>query len=270
MRLTKNKNKPPIKSWQQFAKLVRSNGCNLLNQLNKYPDPVLVSGCQRSGGTMLAGIISHSQGMVDFAWSKDDELDAALILSGYADYNQEKTGRHCFQTTYLNECYTEYFQQDHDFKLIWLLRNPYSVVYSLLHNWKRFALNELFLGCGVNLLPERIRNRYDRFGLMAINRLSRACLSYNAKISQISHLIEAMGTESIMVVDYDDLIMNKDSMLPTLYDFIDLPYQSHYADSIRTSSLSKASNLSRREREMIDEICMPVYKDLSKLAIKLT
>ena len=173
-----------IKTWQKFAKHVRSNGCNLLSRLDEFPNSVLVSGCQRSGGTMLAGIITHSEGMTDFAWSKDDELDGALILSGYADCVPE--GRYCFQTTYLNECVTEYYRHTPDFKLIWLLRNPYSVVYSLLHNWKRFALNELFLGCGINLLPEDARRRYERYGLIAINRLTRACLSYNAKISQVS------------------------------------------------------------------------------------
>ena len=75
-----------------------------------------MSGCQRSGGTMLAGILSKSDGIVDFAWSKDDELDAALILSGYEDHVAQ--GRYCFQTTFLNECYQEYFEHTPDFKLI--------------------------------------------------------------------------------------------------------------------------------------------------------
>jgi len=256
-----------IKSWQKFAKEVRSNGCNLLNRLDEFPDSVLVSGCQRSGGTMLANIFAKSEGMVDFAWSSDDELDAALILSGYVDYSH--SGRHCFQTTYLNECYHEYFEHKSDYKIIWLLRNPYSVVYSLLHNWKRFALNELFVGCGRDLLQEPMRSYYERFGLIAVSRLHRACLSYNAKISQVSELINILGDDKLMVVDYDDLILKKEVMLPKLYDFIGHTFHSDYSDAIRISSIDKARKLSARERKMIHELCEPVYNNLKVLAVEV-
>ncbi len=212
---------------------------------------------------MLASIITGSEGMVDFAWSRDDELDGALILSGEEDHIAK--GRYCFQTTYLNECYSEYFLHcGNNFKLIWLLRNPRSVVYSLLHNWKRFALNELFQGCGISLLSNDLHRRYDRFGLLAVNRLTRACLSYNAKISQVNDIANTLGPDMVMVVDYDDLVINKQVMLPEIYNFINLPYKSEYADEIRESSLKKAEKLSSRERVMIDEVCMPVYEKLKK------
>jgi len=257
----------PIKSWQKFAKNVRAQGCHLLTKLDDFSNPVLVSGCQRSGGTMLTNIISKSQGMVDFSQSKDDELDGALILSGYRE--QTIKGRYCFQTTYLNECYLEYFQHDQQYKLIWLIRNPYSVVYSLLHNWERFALNELFLGCGVDTLSSKDVKWFNRFGLLAISRLTRACLSYNNKISQIYKIRERLENDSVIIVDYDDLVTNKESMLPMLYQFIDLPYQQAYANSIRSSSLKKCDKLSMKERSMIDDLCMPVYKNLKNIATSL-
>ena len=256
-------NQPPettLKTWQKFAKQVRSHGCDLLTRLDDFPDSVLVSGCQRSGGTMLAGIITHSEGMVDFAWSTDDELDAALILSGQA--NHSNNGRYCFQTTYLNECYREYFKYKGKFKLIWLLRNPHSVVYSLLHNWKRFALNELFRGVALPLLTENSRLWYDRVGLLAVNRLTRACLSYNAKISQINAISKELGMEHIFVIDYDELVKHKSTRLPELYSFIDLEYKPPYAGAIQTSSLDKARKLSQRERAMLDSVCKPVYEEL--------
>jgi hypothetical protein len=235
-----------------------------MNRIHEFPGAVLISGCQRSGGTMLASIISRSDGMVDFSWSKDDELDGAQILSGYKSYNK-LDGRYCFQTTYVNECYPEYFQNDQTFKVIWLLRNPYSVIYSLLHNWSNFALNELFCSCGSELLPEMRRLRYERFGHFGIKKLERACYSYNAKTLQAFKLLDNLGAGRVMVIDYNDLVKNKHDMLPKIYNFIDLAYQPRYAESISTLSLEKANRLSSRERSLTDELCMPVYENAKKL-----
>ncbi len=252
----------PLKSWKKFAKKVRSNGCQLLSELHNFPDAVLVSGCQRSGGTMLSNIISHSNGMVNFAWSKDDELDAAQILSGYTAI--EHTGRYCFQTTYLNECFREYFSVNSEFKLIWLLRNPYSVVYSLLYNWKRFALNELFPACGASLLDAEDKKRLEKFGLLSVGRLKRACLSYNAKISQIKEISENLAGR-VLILDYDDLVSNKQALLPAVYRFIKLEYDDSYADKIKTTSLAKAKKLSNKEQAVVEKLCEPVYNDLKSL-----
>ena len=41
----------------------------------------------------------------------------------------DPAGRFCFQTTYLNNHVFEYFEHDH-YQLIWVLRNPFSVVVS--------------------------------------------------------------------------------------------------------------------------------------------
>jgi hypothetical protein len=46
--------------------------------------------------------------MTQYYFGSDNELDAALILSGRVAH--EPQGRYCFQTTYLNECYSEYFE----------------------------------------------------------------------------------------------------------------------------------------------------------------
>ena len=121
-----------IQSWKRFHKEVRLKGCHLLRMLGKFKNPVLVAGCQRSGTTILSRVITQSDGMVNYPSRPDDELDAALILSGVEEH--ESRGRYCFQTTYLNECYTEYFRDEYDYKLIWVLRNPFSVVYSMKYN----------------------------------------------------------------------------------------------------------------------------------------
>ena len=153
----------PIKTWKAFDSRVRPLGCSLLNRLTRYRDAILVAGCQRSGTTMLSSIILKSHGIVDYTVENvDDELMGALILCGIVEHCQ--AGRYCFQTTYLDECYKEYFEEKYDFKLIWIIRNPYSVVYSMVYNWSRRALNDLFRRCGSQLLCSTDLLRYKVLG----------------------------------------------------------------------------------------------------------
>lgn len=208
---------------------------------------------------MLARIIFQSKGMVNYWVGKDDELDAALILSGRMQHTVQ-AGRYCFQTTYVNECYEEYYAHAGHFKMIWVLRNPYSTVHSLLHNWKRFAFNELFDASGVRLLDNREKERYELFGRLALSRLRRACLSYNGKTFQMFDLMEQLGRNHIFVADYDQLVTDVQRVLSAIYEFIDLPYETSYARSVSERSLGKAKRLKKRERAAIERLCMPVYE----------
>jgi hypothetical protein len=145
--------------------------------------------------------------MVNYWFGRDDELDAALILSGTVAHTPH--GRYCFQTTYLNEKYTEYFEHDNGHKLIWVLRNPYSVIYSMKYNWRSWALNELFEACGVQFLDERLTRNYQRFGVIGVPKIVRACLSYKGKTGQIIEIAERLGNERVQVIDYNELIQKK-------------------------------------------------------------
>ena len=247
-----------IRTWRQFARHVRSKGCSLLARLDEFPDSVLVAGCQRSGTTMVARIIFQSEGMVNYWTGKDDELDAALILSGKMDH-EIRAGRYCFQTTYLNENYQEYFEHQGGFRLIWVLRNPYSVVNSMLYNWSRFALDELFDACGSQLLEGRDLIRYERYGRYVINRAKRACLAYQGKTQQAFELKERLGDE-MLVVDYDDLVSDSSRTLSEVYSFIDLPFKESYEKSISRKSIKKASSLPGRIRSMIEDMALPEYE----------
>ncbi len=256
-----------IKKWKEFDRIIRPNQLKLLKRLDEFPDSVLISGCQRSGTTMLSRIITQSEGMVDFTFGKDDELDAALILSGNVDYHNK--GRHCFQTTYLNECYFEYFEHTNGHKIVWLLRNPYSTVRSLAKNWDRLALNVLFKGCGVPLIQEPYKSYHNRFGLWIISKLRMACLSYNGKTKQIFEIKGRLGDDNVMVVDYDELVGNKEVVIPAIYKFIDLPYKPEYFDMIHCKSIKKSDRLSKRERKTIEELCVPFYEKARTLITKL-
>jgi len=246
-----------VQAWRSFGREVRSDG-GLLKSLAEYPDAVLVAGCQRSGTTMLARLITGSSGMVNYYFGIDDEHDAALLLAGKV--KKPQAGRYCFQTTYLNERYVEYLNTDATFRLIWVVRNPYAVVCSLLYNWERFALNELFEACGVACLDEPVMRRYKRFGVHGVSRLERACYAYAGKTAQALELAASLPSTRFCVVDYDRIVQSKDDSLSGIYRFIGLPYDREYAEHIHSQSLDKSERLSAHQRQLIEQLCMPVYE----------
>jgi hypothetical protein len=248
----------PITTWQQFTRLVRSNRFKLLRRLDAFPNSILVTGCQRSGTTMLARIITQSAGMTNYWVGKDDELDAALILSGYVEHIPR--GRYCFQTTYLDECYQEYYEHEGQFKVIWMIRNPYSVATSLIYNWRASALTGTFNRCAANQLQGIEKRIHTIGGARWISRSRQASLLYKAKTLQLIELVDQLGPEKVFVVDYDDLVLDKDAILRQIYQFIDLAYDPEYAKQIHDKSVGKKSRLSEREKKVIKNIAVPIYQ----------
>lgn len=245
-----------IRTWRRFGRLVRPHG-RLLQKLDDYPASILVSGCQRSGGTMLAdAFVSHSE-IVDFAWSGDAELDGALVLAGRVDL--DGNGRYCFQSTYLNEEYLAYLGSTVPYKLIWLVRNPHSVVTSMLYNWKRFALNELFIYCGARYLDHDAAKRFARLGLSSVRPIVRACLSYRAKVDQLLALSELLPDTTLLPIEYEYLVTSKEAALRTLCRFVGLPYEPSMGDRINTGSLKKSSRLSDKDRTIVEDLCEQDY-----------
>ncbi|NSW52275.1 MAG: sulfotransferase domain-containing protein [Anaerolineae bacterium] len=247
-----------IQTWRQFTSEIRQTGCKLLKKLDQYPDAVLVTGCQRSGTTMLSRIITQSAGMVNYWTGLDDELDAALILAGRKTF--PVPGRYCFQTTYVDENYPEYFEHTGLYKIIWMLRNPFSVVYSLLYNWRPASLDGTFKKCGAAGLQGFSALLYQALGLPAVSRTRRACALYQTKTQQLLELFDRLGKAKMLVIDYDDLVLHKNSVLPHIFQFIHLPYQSGYAQSIHPDSLHKHNLLTRKERRVIQQVALPLYQ----------
>jgi len=255
-----------IRTWQKFAKVVRSNGCHLLKCLGDYAEPVLVTGCQRSGTTLLTRILRHSNGFVDFQVGRDDELDAALILSGREQCVEN--GRYCFQTTYVNECYHEYFEHRNNVKMIWVLRNPYSVVWSMVYNWERFALNELYHACGEKYHTAPRRNILGKRLLPGVDRLTKACLAYKGKTAQLFELSRQFPSGNLLVIEYDDLILNSQKLLPKIYDFINEPYLDSYSKGIHAKSVNKFTSFPPRKRAIIEEHCATAYSEALRLVLR--
>lgn len=255
----------PISTWKMFEKNVRVGGCNLLKKLDNFPASILVTGCQRSGTTMLSRIITDSDGMVNYYLGHDEELDAALILSGTV-LHSPLNGRYCFQTTYLNECYQEYFEHCNGHKIIWLLRNPHSVIYSILNNWRYSALNRLFNSCGKHLLEGFYKKIYQYIGLWGIPRLHRACLAYNGKVSQLFELTSQLKSSQLIIINYEDLIINSQKTLLTIYKHIDLKYKNCYSNVINSRSLIKSKKLSNKQKNYINSYCLTTYSKAKKLS----
>lgn len=250
-----------VTSWRQFEKQVRCKSSCLLCDLDRYHDAILVAGCQRSGTTILSRIITQSDGADGYQYTNDDELDAALILSGQINHDPEDNKRYCFQTTYLNDSFPEYFDHD-DFRLVWVLRNPYSVIYSMIHNWKRGALNRLFNRCGARFLEGKEKDRYGLFGSCAVSRIRKACLSYNGKVSQTNELFDKLGSGRMLVVEYDEVIKHKSRLLPEIYEFLGMQYKNEYEDKLHSRSINKSDRFSGSHKEMIQQACWDLYCDM--------
>lgn len=213
---------------------------------------------------MLAASFSDHEQVHDYTWSKDSELDAAQILAGtkQIDQSQRSDVRYCFQTTYLNERYVEYEQHVGQFYLIWLIRNPHSVVYSMLYNWKRFALNEVFLSCGKGFLNEKQKSRIERFGMLGLAPIYRACYAYLGKLQQCEELLTLLPADRFRTVEYEVLVAQKTQVMNELFDFAQLSRQPETAGTIHTNSLRKADKFSAKEKQIVAELCEPAYERL--------
>jgi hypothetical protein len=245
------------RSWARFERGPRKEASSLLGALPLHPDCVLVAGCQRSGTTMLARLISGTHGFQRYALTRDDELDAALVLARYVVLPAGQ--RYCFQTTYVNDRYSEYRNLAPEQKLIWVLRNPYSVVYSMVYHWRHSALKRLYLSClrdDPQLSNIRKHKGFWRFGLAEVEK---ACIAYRAKTEQILKIRDSVDRRQLFVLDYDEFIIQKDKLAPEVFSFINEPYDPAYTDFIRPDSLKKADRLSGAERRLIKRLALPGY-----------
>jgi len=246
------------KSWAAFDRQVRHKGYKLLARLGQFRNPVLVSGCQRSGTTMLSRVISQAKGISNPWTMVDHELETANALCGAIPL---KAGaRFCFQTTYLNDRLPEYFEHD-NYQLIWVLRNPFSVVHSMLTHWKRSSLNRLFRAVGHLEMNEPQMLRYHRFGAYGLSRVEKACLSYNAKVKQIHVLRQVLPESRLLLVDYDGLVADRDFLFPKLFRFLELDYTADLCSSVRSDSRARAAGQRDSVARTVQQVCGPVFEE---------
>ena len=134
-----------------------------------------------------------------------------------------------------------------------------SVVYSMLNNWKRGALNRLFDACGAEVLAQRDPAPSLSNTWLGPSRLAKACSSYVAKTAQTFELRERLGSR-IAVIDYDELVGNKDTLLPKLCEFVGVPYDARLGDTLHARSVGKRDQLSARDAIYVDWFCAAEYR----------
>jgi hypothetical protein len=250
------------RSWKQFRKVVQRRGCGLLERLGDYPDSILVAGCQRSGTSVTTRVLLETGDMVDYRSGTSAELDGALILSGLAEHSPR--GRYVFQTTYVDDAIHEYLTLGGTHRVVWMVRRPDSVVFSMLYNWRRRALNHLFSSCGAHLLNDGEFNLVRRYGVWTIAPLRRACMSYIGKTSQALILHRHLGDDRLIVVDYDDLVTNPKT-LRRIFDFCGLAYKRGSRRRLHNHSLRKRERLSDSASGLVRDLCQPTYERVYRL-----
>jgi len=248
-------------NWQVFDRLVRSSDAPLLGRFGDFRNPVLVAGCQRSGTTAVTEVLSGAPEITRFKLGVDNELDGALILAGTVAFEPAESARYCFQVTYLNNRLPELCRIRQEFKLTWVVRNPYSVVYSMTFNWRESALNQLYRDCAAS---DSARNDFKTLLQAAQkerrNRLARACLCYCVRSSQLFELRQNLDEGRLFVLDYDSLVSDPGRILPEVFRFAGLTADSSLFDMLHARSINKAkSSLSDSERQYVEDACGPTY-----------
>jgi hypothetical protein len=228
----------------------------LLARLSDFPDAILVAGCQRSGTTVVTRILRDAVEMDCPNYTRDDELDAALILCGAIPF--ETTSRCCFQTTYVNDHFREYAEH-HDFRVIWILRNPEAVIRSMLYHWRRGALNRLFRACGRHALDDKGRRRFEQFGTLGFGRAEMACLSYNVKTAQVHEIAAALGPDRLYILDYDELISHSEDLLPDIFSFFSVTYDERFRQRLSKRKKPGRDQLDAKLRKRIHDTCEREY-----------
>lgn len=252
-----------IRNWAQFDRRIRNRDTKLLARLSDYQDPLLVAGCQRSGTTIVTRILREALEMPPLRFTEDDELDDALILSGAIVKPTDL--RCCFQTTYVNDHFEEYFEHD-DYRLIWIIRRPEAVVRSMLLNWRRDALRRLFRACGRHALDEDGIKRFNRYGTLGFKRLDMACLSYNIKTMQVHQLAAGLGPDRLYIVDYDEMLSRSTTLLPEMFSFAAIPFDDRFLERLKRRKQSKREQLSMSAQERVVKLCGREYLRAVELA----
>jgi hypothetical protein len=231
-----------ISSWADFYADLADEP--FLAKLDDYPDALLIAGCDWSAATAVTRLFKRLPCFADSSWGHDDELDGALLLAGQRA--RAPGGRHCFQTTYVRERYTEYF--DHQrFKLVWIVREPRAAVRSLLESRDRALPQRTALGLsGKSPLGQ------------GASRLEKACAAYLASIRQTLELKERLG-ERVAVVDYDELAADRSRLLPALCRFAAVGCDAYVLRHLHGKSVRKGV-LASWEAAIVDQLAMPAYR----------
>jgi hypothetical protein len=88
-----------------------------------------------------------------------------------------------------------------------------------------------------------------------------ACASYIAKAAQTFRLAERLG-DRLLVVDYDELVISKERLLPQIFDFAGIEPDPEAMQLLHARSAGKGSKFPARVTERIRAACGPLFERL--------
>jgi hypothetical protein len=144
--------------------------------------------------------------------------------------------------------------------MVWTLRNPQSVVTSMVYNWKRFALDELFLACGFAEMDHVDRVAFLRWGKWGVPPLRRAAYAFVGKVKQLPVLAASLPAERLVVLEYDTLVRGRARWLPVLYQRLGMRYEPRHAELVSERSLGKRDRLTPSQVDEVERICGGAYR----------
>jgi hypothetical protein len=225
-----------IASWEQFHLATAQRP--LLARLEDFRDALLIAGCDRPAATAVTRLFKRLSCFADSTCGHDDELDGALLLAGLRE--PEHPGRHCFQTSYVDGRFREYFDYS-GYRLIWIVREPRAAVCSLLGDRQK--------------KPGRSGAPPPGQGT---SRLERACATYVATIEQTLELKERLGTR-VAIVDYDALAADRTRLVPALCRFASVECSAKLLGHLHGKSVRKGA-LASWETSIVDELALSAYR----------
>ncbi len=141
-----------------------------------------------------------------------------------------------------------------------MLREPHSVVYSMLYNWRRDALKRLFQACGIEQLHAARAAGSAIRGWPGPSRFEMACAAYVSKTLQTLELVAGLSHDRLLVVDYDDLVLRRSVLVPRIFEFAGVPYDEDSATRLHARSITRRSRFTRARALHIDRVCGAVYE----------
>ena len=129
----------------------------------------------------------------------------------------------------------------------------------MLNNWMCSAFEYVYLECGQDGLS-RVSKQIKRvFGRIKTIRTKKACQIYNAKTAQLFHLTKHLPAKDLLVVECDQLILEKKWILPKSYSSLDLEFRNCYWNWFDSRGIDKARVLSGAQRRIIEDSCVKHY-----------
>lgn len=210
-----------------------------------------MAGLPRSGGTLISAIFNQNPDI----YSSPNSVLANTLGSVYNQYNSNENldvdQRDSIYSVLdgiiplFYECRKERYIVDKNF--FWLERIPWAILEKHLKNEIRVICpvrNTMHMIASWNrMCEEDPQNRHD-IDMLKIDHSNRSMpdkradffMNGNKIIDKINNMRVVLDNapDKILLVDYDDLVLDPRRVINTMYKFLDIPEYSHYFTNLST------------------------------------